>query len=72
MHLLLNQLKLVDHGALQEVYMVEVVLNQVGMKSTYFKMSGLCKRKGEEGCRQKETNERKKPKPSVFKVEKRL
>lgn len=31
MHLLLNQLKLVDHGALQEVYMVEEVLNQVGV-----------------------------------------
>lgn len=46
MHLLLNQLKLVDHGALQEVYMVEEVLNQVGIKSTCFEMTGMCKRKG--------------------------
>lgn len=72
MHLLLNQLKLVDHGALQEVYMVEEVLNQVGIKSTYFMMTGLCKRKGEKGCRQKGTSKRRKLKPSVFKVEKRL
>ncbi|XP_030595949.1 DNA-directed RNA polymerase I subunit RPA1 isoform X2 [Archocentrus centrarchus] len=28
MHLLLNQLKLLDHGALQEVYQIEQVLNQ--------------------------------------------
>uniref|UniRef100_A0A3B4YLU2 DNA-directed RNA polymerase subunit n=1 Tax=Seriola lalandi dorsalis TaxID=1841481 RepID=A0A3B4YLU2_SERLL len=28
-HLLLNQLKLVDHGAMQEVYQIEQVLNQV-------------------------------------------
>uniref|UniRef100_A0A8C4FG15 DNA-directed RNA polymerase subunit n=1 Tax=Dicentrarchus labrax TaxID=13489 RepID=A0A8C4FG15_DICLA len=30
-HLLLNQLKLVDHGAMQEVYQIEQVLNQVGL-----------------------------------------
>uniref|UniRef100_A0A667XPP1 DNA-directed RNA polymerase subunit n=1 Tax=Myripristis murdjan TaxID=586833 RepID=A0A667XPP1_9TELE len=30
-HLLLNQLKLLDHGALQEVYEIEHVLNQVGL-----------------------------------------
>lgn len=30
MHLLLSQLKLVDHGAMREVYMAEQVLNQVG------------------------------------------
>uniref|UniRef100_A0A8C8DSH0 DNA-directed RNA polymerase subunit n=1 Tax=Oryzias sinensis TaxID=183150 RepID=A0A8C8DSH0_9TELE len=29
-HLLLNQLKLVDHGAIREVYQIEHVLNQVG------------------------------------------
>ncbi len=31
-HLLLNQLKLLDHGAMQEVYLIEAVLNQVGLK----------------------------------------
>uniref|UniRef100_A0A8C2Z3L7 DNA-directed RNA polymerase subunit n=1 Tax=Cyclopterus lumpus TaxID=8103 RepID=A0A8C2Z3L7_CYCLU len=31
-HLLLNQLKLVDHGAMQEVYQLEQVLFQVGLK----------------------------------------
>ena len=30
-HLLLNQLKLVDHGAMQEVYLIEQILNQVGL-----------------------------------------
>lgn len=30
-HLLLNQLKLVDHGAMQEVYRIEQVLSQVGL-----------------------------------------
>uniref|UniRef100_A0A3B4EPZ8 DNA-directed RNA polymerase subunit n=1 Tax=Pundamilia nyererei TaxID=303518 RepID=A0A3B4EPZ8_9CICH len=30
MHLLLNQLKLLDHGAMQEVYQIEQVLGQVG------------------------------------------
>ena len=30
-YLLLNQLKLVDHGAMQEVYLIEQVLNQVGL-----------------------------------------
>lgn len=30
MHLLLSQLKLVDHGAMREVYMAEHILNQVG------------------------------------------
>lgn len=29
-HLLLNQLELLDHGAIQEVYQVEQILNQVG------------------------------------------
>lgn len=28
-HLLLNQLKLVEHGAMQEVYQVEQIINQV-------------------------------------------
>lgn len=32
MHLLLNQLRLVDHGAMQEVYQIEQVLFQVGLK----------------------------------------
>uniref|UniRef100_A0A3B5AX27 DNA-directed RNA polymerase n=1 Tax=Stegastes partitus TaxID=144197 RepID=A0A3B5AX27_9TELE len=30
-HLLLNQLKLVDHGAMQEVYQLEQLLSQVGL-----------------------------------------
>ena len=30
-HLLLNQLKLLDLGAMQEVYLIEQVLNQVGL-----------------------------------------
>lgn len=31
MHLLLNQLKLVDNGAMQQVYQIEQVLSQVGL-----------------------------------------
>lgn len=31
-HLLLNQLRLLDHGAMQEVYQTEHVLNQVEFK----------------------------------------
>lgn len=34
MHLLLNQLKLLDLGALQEVYQAEQVVNQVGSALT--------------------------------------
>lgn len=34
MHLLLNQLKLLDHGAMQEVYQIEQVLGQVGSALT--------------------------------------
>uniref|UniRef100_A0A667XZH3 DNA-directed RNA polymerase I subunit RPA1 n=1 Tax=Myripristis murdjan TaxID=586833 RepID=A0A667XZH3_9TELE len=39
-HLLLNQLKLLDHGALQEVYEIEHVLNQVGL---YRQIVCVCK-----------------------------
>lgn len=34
MHLLVNQLKLLDHGAMQEVYQIEQVLGQVGSALT--------------------------------------
>lgn len=30
-HVLINQLRLLDHGALQEVYQIEQVLHQVGL-----------------------------------------
>lgn len=36
-HLLLNQLKLLDVGALQEVYELEHVLNQVSITVVIFK-----------------------------------
>uniref|UniRef100_I3KFX5 DNA-directed RNA polymerase subunit n=1 Tax=Oreochromis niloticus TaxID=8128 RepID=I3KFX5_ORENI len=55
MHLLLNQLKLLDHGAMQEVYQIEQVLGQVGSAltmvvqvlqeftdATFFCLFGMC------------------------------
>uniref|UniRef100_A0AAX7VDN6 DNA-directed RNA polymerase subunit n=1 Tax=Astatotilapia calliptera TaxID=8154 RepID=A0AAX7VDN6_ASTCA len=43
MHLLLNQLKLLDHGAMQEVYQIEQVLGQVGSALTmFFCLFGMC------------------------------
>uniref|UniRef100_A0A3Q3FIR8 DNA-directed RNA polymerase subunit n=1 Tax=Labrus bergylta TaxID=56723 RepID=A0A3Q3FIR8_9LABR len=41
-HLLLQQLKLLDHGAMQEVYRIEQVLNQVGSHSLWQTNLILC------------------------------
>lgn len=41
-HLLINQIKLVDHGAMQEVYQAEQVLNQVGFKLDVETCFGSC------------------------------
>lgn len=41
-HLLLNQLKLVDHGAMQDVYQIEQVLSQVGLKLNYSRTVMKC------------------------------
>ena len=35
LHLLLSQLKLVDHGAMLDVYTIEQVLNQVSLSSLW-------------------------------------